>query len=106
MITRINPAIPLISPKGRCLAHFLIDYGIENDNYWIVFQDDTGECWTWSNKDIRAQKNITSGREHISPFYDPDDVKLKKRDLNECNHAWESINKGYPVCMKCAEDYE
>ena len=77
MITRIDPPIPMKSPKGACLAHFLIDYGIESDNYWIVFQDDTGECWTWSNRDMRAQKNITIGREHITPFYDPDNVKLR-----------------------------
>ena len=65
---RIDPPIPMISPKGSCLAHFLIDYGIENDIYWVVFQDNTGECWTWSNPEIRAQKNITASREHISPF--------------------------------------
>ena len=62
MIIRIDPPIPLISPKGTCLAHFLIDYGIEMDNYWICFEDDSGECWTWSNRDIRAQKNISLGR--------------------------------------------
>ena len=78
MITRIDPAIPMISPKGPCLAHFLIDNGIENNLLWITFQDNTGECWTWSNRDIRAQKNITAGREYISPFYDPYDVKLSK----------------------------
>jgi hypothetical protein len=26
-----------------------------------VFQD-TGECWTWRNQDIRAEKNVTFGR--------------------------------------------
>lgn len=80
MITRIDPAIPLISPKGPCLAHFLIDNGIETDILWVCFQDNTGECWTWSNKDIRAQKNVTAGREYISPFYDPDDVKLNREN--------------------------
>ena len=60
-LIRINPAIPMISPKGPCLAHFLIDNGIETDICWVCFQDNTGECRTWSNKDIRAQKNVTAG---------------------------------------------
>lgn len=76
MILRLTPPIPMKSPKGRCLAHFLIDEGPETDLKWVVFQDDTGECWTWRNPDIRAQKNITEGREEISPFYDPDGVKF------------------------------
>lgn len=62
MITQLSPAIPLISPKGKCLAHFLIDYGIESDLYFVCFQDDTGECWTWSNRQVKAQENITYGR--------------------------------------------
>ena len=63
---RIDPPIPLMTPKGRGLAHFLIDSGIENDLQWIVFQDDTGECWTWENAQIRARVNQTAGRKRIS----------------------------------------
>lgn len=62
MITRIDPPLPLNTPKGKAMAHFLIDYGFEHDLYWVCFQDDTNECWTWNNKDIKAQKNITAGR--------------------------------------------
>lgn len=65
MITRIDPPLPLKTPKGKAMAHFLIDYGFEHDLYWVCFQDETGECWTWSNKDIRAQTNITAGRINI-----------------------------------------
>jgi hypothetical protein len=50
------------TPKGTALAHLVIDYGVEYNLMWICFQDDTGECWTWENKDIRAQKNLTIGR--------------------------------------------
>lgn len=59
---QLNPPIPVMTPKGKALAHILLDYGVEADLIWTVFQDDTGECWSWSNKDIRAQKNITIGR--------------------------------------------
>jgi hypothetical protein len=65
VITRIDPPLPLKTPKGKAMAHFLIDYGFEHDLYWVCFQDETGECWTWSNKDIRAQTNITAGRINI-----------------------------------------
>lgn len=78
MIIQLNPPLPLFTPKGNGLAHFLIDYGIEGDLYWTVFQDGTGECWTWNNKDVRAQKNITAGRSYITPFYNPDDVVIRK----------------------------
>jgi len=50
-----------MTPKGKGIAHILIDYGVEADLIWIVFQDD-GECWSWRNQDIRAEKNITFGR--------------------------------------------
>ena len=62
MITQLNPPIPVDTPYGYALAHMVIDYGIEHNLYWVCFHDKTGECWTWSNKDIRAQKNITIGR--------------------------------------------
>lgn len=62
MITQLNPPIPLITPKGKAWAHLVIDYSQEHDLCWICFQDDTGECWTWSNRDVRMQPNMTLGR--------------------------------------------
>jgi hypothetical protein len=29
---------------------------------WVCFQNDTGECWTWENTQIRAKHNPTFGR--------------------------------------------
>ena len=69
MLLQLNPPIPVISPKGKGLAHAMIDYGAEHDLLWVVFQDETGECWTWNNKEIRGQVNVTMGRsEVISPL--------------------------------------
>lgn len=62
MITQLNPPIPMSTPKGEGQAAFLIDYGIEHDLYWVVFIDDSRECWTFSNRDIRLQPNLTIGR--------------------------------------------
>jgi len=76
MIQQLNPPLPIRTPKGPALAHFLIDYGPESNLFWVCFINSTGECWTFANPDIRADKNITLGRDYISPFYNPDDVKF------------------------------
>jgi hypothetical protein len=67
MITQLNPPIPVVTPDGKGMAQMVIDYGVEHDLLWIVFQNDTGECWAWSNKNIRAQNNITIGRTMEAP---------------------------------------
>ncbi len=76
MIIQLSPCIPVITPRGNALAHFLIDDGIEHHIQWVCFLDDNGECWTFQNPEIRAQKNITQGRDYISPFYHPEEVAL------------------------------
>ena len=62
MVLQLNPPIPMSTPKGSGFAHFLIDYSAEHDLYWVVFLDNSGECWTFNNRHIRAQDNITLGR--------------------------------------------
>ncbi len=62
MISQLNPPLPVTTPKGSGLAHLVIDYGLEHNLFWVVFIDATGECWTYPNPEIRAQKNITLGR--------------------------------------------
>jgi hypothetical protein len=61
-IIQLNPPLPLSTPKGNGLCHFLIDYGPESYLYWVVFIDETGECWTYANPEIKAQKNISLNR--------------------------------------------
>ena len=62
MITQLNPPIPVRTPQGKGMAQMVIDYGLEHDLLWVVFQDENGECWSWRNQDIRAQNNFTIGR--------------------------------------------
>lgn len=62
MITQLNPTIPVDTPKGAGYAHFLIDYSQEHNLHWVVFIDESRECWTFSNEDIRIQQNLTLGR--------------------------------------------
>jgi hypothetical protein len=61
MILQLNPPIPLDSPKGPADAHLVIDYGQEHSLLWVCFVRATGECWTFPNRDVRLEKNITSG---------------------------------------------
>lgn len=63
MMLRLDPPLPLETPKGKALAHILIDYGVEYDLLWVCFQDETRECWTWSNKEVKIQSNISLGRQ-------------------------------------------
>lgn len=61
MMIQLDPPIPVFTPKGNGYAQVLIDYGPEHNLMWVVFQNN-GECWTWQNSQIRAEKNITLGR--------------------------------------------
>jgi len=65
---QLNPQIPVITPKGKGWAFFLIDRSQEHDLEWVVFLDDGGECWTFKNNEIRIQKNYTLFRKNISNF--------------------------------------
>lgn len=62
MVTRLDPPIPLKTPKGNGNAHLVIDYGTEFSLIWVTFIDETGECWSFRNEEVRLQKNLTFGR--------------------------------------------
>jgi hypothetical protein len=66
---QLNPPLPMNTPKGEGFAHILIDYGPESDLYWTVLITETGEIWTFSNRQVRASKNFTMGR--VSPGQPP-----------------------------------
>ena len=70
---QLNPSIPVETPKGNGQAVVLIDYGSEHDLYWVVLLDDSRECWTFSNREIHAQPNITMGR--MPDFVNKDNPK-------------------------------
>lgn len=59
---RLDPPLPVMTPKGKAWAHVLIDYSQEHHLIFVCFQDDTGECWSWQSKDVRIQTNQTMGR--------------------------------------------
>ena len=49
------------TPKGKALAKFVIDPGDQSNLQWVTFLKETGECWTFDNKDVRLEKNVTMG---------------------------------------------
>lgn len=61
-ILRLEPPIPLDTPKGKGLAIIFRDPGAEMDDWWTVIIDETREIWTFQNRDVRAQSNVTIGR--------------------------------------------
>ncbi|MGG5817648.1 hypothetical protein [Falsiroseomonas sp. HW251] len=62
MILQLDPPLPLVTPKGKGLAHFLLDYGAESHLLWVVFLDSDGSCWTVPNSEIRIEANWSIGR--------------------------------------------
>lgn len=70
MIVQLDPPIPLETPKGRGVAHLVIDYGTEHSLIWQTFIDDTGESWLFRNEEVRLQPNWTFGRKSVSKLKD------------------------------------
>jgi hypothetical protein len=62
MLKQLDYPLPLETPKGKGWAFFVIDRSQEHDLEWVCFIDETRECWTFRNNDIKIQKNITMGR--------------------------------------------
>lgn len=99
MITPLPSPLPLITPKGKGLAYYLIDYGLDHELHWVVFLDSNCECWTFKNREIRIQKNITQGRTYISPFYDPDSVKLPSTIKDQNREICEDCSQKKDSCV-------
>ena len=61
MLTQLTTPIPLQTPKGKAWAVAIIDYGPQWDLQCVTFVHATGECWTFVNRDIRQEENLTFG---------------------------------------------
>ncbi len=64
VLQRIDPPITLWIPEKNDygLAHWILYQGIEEYLYFICFMEKTGECWTFDNRKVRGDVNITLGR--------------------------------------------
>jgi len=92
MILQLIPQIEMQTSKGRGFANFLVDRGMDFDNEWIVFLD-SGEIWSFLNKDVRIPKNVTYGRDG--------------GDKEESESPKPKEEKVYTAtCEKCADDFD
>jgi hypothetical protein len=62
MLQQLNPPLPMQTPRGPGLAHFVLDYGPESHLLWVVFLDTDGACWTVPNPEVRLSANWSLGR--------------------------------------------
>lgn len=62
MILQLDPMLPVVTPKGKGFAFLCLDYSQEHDLLFAVADDATGEIWTWPNREVRFQTNISMGR--------------------------------------------
>ena len=62
---QLNPTLPIINLKTgvKGYAFIVIDYSQEHDLYFVCAMDN-GEIWTYNNKDIRVQTNLTLNRKN------------------------------------------
>ena len=44
LLQQLNPPLPMTTPQGPGLAHFVLDYGPETHLMWVVFMDADGAC--------------------------------------------------------------
>lgn len=54
----------MLTPKGHGYAYFVDDPGFDHDLIWTVFLD-TGEIWSFRNREVRAVENYTQGRRNL-----------------------------------------
>ncbi|MAR56313.1 MAG: hypothetical protein CMM93_03940 [Rickettsiales bacterium] len=79
MLLQLNPPLLIETPKGRAWAVAMIDYGPQWDLQWVTFVNDTGECWTFRNSQIRQGSNYTHGLKDPTPLQHPtsDEVPMR-----------------------------
>lgn len=59
MMLQLNPTIPLDTPHGKAMAHWLIDYGSEHYVLFGCFIDESRECRIYRNDQVKIQNNET-----------------------------------------------
>ena len=61
-MTPLDAPIPLVdSFKSPAYAHLAIDYGQEHYMLFVCFINQTGECWIYTNREVKIQRNVTMG---------------------------------------------
>lgn len=61
-IHEVQQSIWLDTPLGVALVKFVVDRGPDSDLEWVTILQETGECMTFDNSEVKASKNYTLGR--------------------------------------------
>lgn len=61
IIHRLEPPMVVWVGGVKKRAFFLIDYTQDGDLTWICGDYNTRECWSYKNKDLKFDHNITEG---------------------------------------------
>ena len=56
---QLNPVIPVETPRGKAMAHIMIDYGAEHYVLFLCFLDEARECRLYRNDEVKIQNNET-----------------------------------------------
>ncbi len=56
------------TPKGDGWAFFMIERSQEHHIEWVIFLDNSGQCWTFQNPEVRMQNNYTMNRKKDLSF--------------------------------------
>lgn len=96
---QLHTPIDVITPKGKGKIHFYTDKGIEGDDLFLVIQDDSGEFWSWSNRDITAQQNITLGRIMKKMSAEKVEKELKEHEKKDAKFE-RSVKRGVDAKKK------
>lgn len=114
MMLQLSPPLPLETPKGKGWAHFVIDLGPEADLQWVVFLDKefredqpggvftvyhAGTCWTFQNREIKMQENLTLGRKRTLSF---DDAPAGASLAGYC--STHGVFTGWHPCSWCEDE--
>lgn len=67
-LVRLDPPIPMTTPKGDAKALIYVDRGVDNFGEWICFVLASGECWTFQDRDVRLWTCETEGRGAVTAF--------------------------------------
>lgn len=67
-LMRLDPPLALTTPLGDAMAVMVIDEGRDEPLRFVTFVSSTGECWAFTQPEVRLWTNLTEGRTRISPF--------------------------------------
>lgn len=105
MILQLNPPLMVYTPKGKAVAHLVIDYGMEVDLYWVCFLHENGQCWTYSNKEITIESNITIGRDLKRNRMPDRDEMITMLSNDICEVVFEKVD-GTERIMFCTRNFD